>query len=117
MRALAEGEVAIQIWSGQNPEGDRLEQLVQAVIERLDEHPELGLVIELEGPSPHIPDYFSELYGTVLGWLIYVADADPIKLKRLVMSLELDGLKRLADVDVFTSYFDKVSRCDLKLLA
>ena len=90
MRVLTEREVAIQIWSGENPNA-----------------------VDLEGPTAHIPDYFSELYGTVLGWLIYVADADPIKLKRLVMSLEQSDPDRLADIDVFTSYFDKVSRRDL----
>lgn len=114
MRALIEREVAIQIWSRENPSGDQLTQLVEIVIESLREHPELGSFVDLEGPTAHIPDYFSELYGTVLGWLIYVADADPIRLKRLVISLELEGSKRLADIDVFTSYFDKIRRRDLK---
>ncbi len=113
MRALAEREVAIQIWSRENPSGDQLTQLIGVVIRSLEEHPELGSFVDLEGPTAHIPDYFSELSGTILGWLIYVADADPIRLKRLVMSLESDGSKRLADIDVFTSYFDKISRQSL----
>ncbi len=113
MRALIEGEVAIQIWSDENPEGDQLDQLVGAVTDCLKLHPELGSVVELEGPTPHIPDYFSELYGSVWGWLIYIANADPVKLKRLMMTLERDGGTRRADIDVFIGFFDKISRSEL----
>lgn len=110
MRPLVEREVVIQVWSEKDPDGARLLELVQVVMEHLKDHPELGSFVELEGPTAHIPDYFSELCGSVLGWLIYVANADPIKLKRLVLSLEQNGSKRLADIDIFTSYFDKISR-------
>lgn len=113
MRPLVEKEVVIQVWSEKDPEGSRLLELVQVVMECLEAHPELGSFVELEGPTAHVPDYFSELYGSVLGWLIYIADADPIKLKKLVMLIEQNGSKRLADIDVFTSYFDKIRRRDL----
>lgn len=113
MRPLVEKEVVIQIWSEKDPEGVRLLELVQVITECLEDHPELGSIVELDGPTAHIPDYFSDLYGSIYGWLIYVADANQIKLKKLVMHIERYGSDRLADIDVFTSYFDKINRRDL----
>ena len=113
MRALAEREVVIQIWSSEFPNGDGLCHLIQKIIDALKEDPRLGVFVELEGPTPHLPDYFSDLYGTVVGWLIYMRDTNPQALKRLLLTFELEGSERIADIDVFTSYFDKVSRKDL----
>ena len=113
MRALREGEVAIQIWCKTDPVGADLEGLVHEIVEAIKCDLELGKVSEIEGPTPHLPDFFSDLYGTIYGWIIYIAATDPVALKRFLMKLEEDGGERRVDIDVFVDYFTKISRKDI----
>jgi len=114
MRELKEREAVIQVWSKENPEGDKLSPLVESIITKLKDKPELGTFTEEEGPTPHIPDFFCIMYGFMYGRLIYVSEADPVNLKRFVMNMEHVGDKRIADIDIYTSYFDCISRKDSK---
>jgi len=112
MRELEPHEVAIQIWSKDHPNGH-----IEHEVERIRtafEKSGLGNILETEGPTPHIPDFFSILYESMYGWIIYVAEADPIELKKLAMELELVDGKRVADIDIYLDYFNSIHRKDLK---
>lgn len=113
MRELEKGEIAVQIWSHDHPQGD-IQAEVQRVTNSLTEKG-LGRVTEIEGPTPHIPDYFSELYGTILGFIIYLADCDPATVKRHLIELETTDGRRTLDIDVYLDYFKKVSRRDANI--
>lgn len=113
MRELLPNEAVLQIWSYKDHTGVQMREVAEKVSEFMREHPELGNLNGIEGPTFHIPDYFSELFGSMMGWLIYVTDGDPIELKKAMMELEVNESGRMADIDVFTSYFDKISRKDL----
>lgn len=113
VKELTERETAIQIWSNEDPTGISLQPVVYRIIALIRDNPELGIVLGTEGPTAHIPDYFSDLYGTMMGFLVYVSDGDPITLKKLMMQLEEDESGRLMDIDVYTDYFTKISRKQL----
>lgn len=112
MRELKEKEVVLQLWTHEDPGGESLHELVTRIAQDVVVS-ELGNVVEIEGPTAHIPDYFSDLYGTIMGWLIYITDADPKKIKELSLEYERRGGLRFCDIDVYTDYFNKISRKDL----
>lgn len=109
MRELKENETAIQIWSKEATNGVAVKPLVDKIITFLIAA-DIGTILETEGPTPHLPDYFSDLFGTMYGWLIYVADADPKLLKEIAMQLEIEDGKRIADIDIYLDYFRRLSR-------
>ncbi len=112
MRQLEANEVVLQLWSSEDPDGSSLNELVTRIAEDVVKS-QIGNVSEIAGPTFHIPDYFSDLYGTVMGWLIYITDADPKKLKEFALEYEKRGGLRFCDIDVYTDYFNKISRKDL----
>ncbi len=110
MRELKERELAVQIWSKDFPNGD-IKPQVEDIIQKLENE---GLVVtEIEGPTYHIPDYFSPMHGMMAGWIVYVAEADPIELKKLAMGMENTDGERTLDVDIYLDYFKKIYRKDL----
>jgi len=111
MRDLKENEVVIQIWDKTDPEAKNLGALVERILRTLSHKSDLGKVGEIEGPTFHLPDFFSDLYGQIAGFLIYVTSADAEKLKASMMGHEVDAKGiRHSDIDVYTSYLNKLSR-------
>lgn len=112
MRELEPKELALAIWSNTDPGGSSLAPLVSNIVDHFSAHPNLGKVTEQEGPTFHIPDFFNDrFYGTFAGWIIYIANSDPSQLKELAMQWEVGSdRKRMADIDVYLSYFEKISR-------
>lgn len=110
MRELKEREIAVQIWSKDFPEGN-----IKPQVERVSSaFKERGLnITEVEGPTYHIPDYFSAMYGFMAGWILYIADADPIELKHIAMELETLEGQRILDIDIYLDYFNTIHRKDL----
>lgn len=112
MRELGPNEYAIQIWSKDHPNGH-----IETEVERIRiafEKSGLGKMLETEGPTPHIPDFFSILYESMYGWIVYVAEANPTELKKLAMELEVVNGQRVLDIDIYLDYFNSVHRKDLE---
>ncbi len=111
MRELKEKEIAVQIWSKDYPEGDikpQVEKVASVFKER-------GLnITEVEGPTYHIPDYFSAMFGFMAGWILYIADEDPVELKKIAMELEVVDGNRVLDIDIYLDYFTTIHRKDLE---
>lgn len=111
MRELKENEVVIQIWNNSDPSALHLNTLVQEIIDTISQKPSLGKVVEVEGPTFHLPDFFSDLYGQIAGFLIYITEPNPEELKTYMMKHEIDNNgTRHSDIDVYTSYWKKLSR-------
>ena len=105
----------IQIWSATNPSGDRLENIVREVSKELIEKNKVN-IIDVEGPTSFLPDFFSELCGKYQGYLILLErDINPYDLKRTCMTLETNELgERQYDIDIYISKDESIHRRDLE---
>jgi hypothetical protein len=110
MRELREGEVVIQVWSSEDPSACRLGGLVSNIVNMLRENPQIGVYLGTEGPTFHIPDFFSNLYGSTMGYLIYVKTPELDELKKRMMKFEMVDEVRVADIDIYLDYFKKIYR-------
>lgn len=106
----------IQIWSFDSIDGTSLKDVAEKVSQEVS-FKNSASVEGLIGPTPWLPDFFSELYGSRRSYLVAVKrTADPVELKRTCVCLEYDSDgKRFCDIDVYISEFDKISRKKLNL--
>lgn len=105
----------IQIWSDKDVSAIGLGDLAIRVSEELKSKNNVK-IIEIDGPTPFLPDFFSERYGRYRGYLISVErTANPYDLKRTCLKLEKNSSgKRICDIDVYTSMHDSIHRKDLQ---
>ena len=105
---------AIQIWSDRDPLAESLESLAMKVGKDII-FKNKAKVVGMEGPTPLLPDFFSELYGKYRGYLIWVErNVNPYELKKTCIELEKNLLgKRMCDIDVYISKDESIHRENL----
>lgn len=105
----------IQIWDYKDNSAMGLKNLTKKVCRELKSKNN-AIIIEIDGPTSFLPDFFSELFGKYKGYLISIKkNVNPYDLKKTCMKLEENYAgKRVCDIDVYTSMHDSIHRKDLK---
>ncbi|HYD03989.1 MAG TPA: hypothetical protein VEC16_06870 [Alphaproteobacteria bacterium] len=92
----------IQLWSDDDPRGNNLESFVKYVGNELTRRNK-AKIIEIDGPTSYLPDFFSELFDYRAGYLMSIEKSvNPYDLKRTCMELEInENGKRICDIDIY----------------